>query len=754
VPVDEAQNLMGAGWGPASVEQADAFDKQEKYSTTGQQIGAGAEAFARGATAGLSTPAEIALGIATPEEIRAREEANPTTALVGEAAGFAAPLLLTAGAGGAARAGLGAVAKGAAEFAPATLLSKTGGAVARGVEKVIAGEAAGALRQAGAKVAGTAAQGLVEGGLLGAGQVVHEAALGNPNLTAQSALEEIGLSAVLGGGLGVAGGALGALTKQAAKGKIGEKIAEWLPTFEGERNLKAAGAIQSDLKSAAKRVNKEELTAIGREAGELGLVGRFSTPARTFEKSSALMDSAGKKMGAILDAADGMPGAAPRPMSEIAARARKEVLPELEDNPFRESTVEALNKHLNAYESKFSAEGTQLGFKDLHQIRKQLDKEIYGLKGVGDPHSTAFKEALHDIRGIVDDEINHGMEAAGLGSAEWKAANREHRVGATIKRFADAGMQRSTGNNPLGLLSVISGLTGFAQHGIPGGAAMAVGSELVKRFGSGIAGAAARAVRESGTVGALKELATANQAVAKKVSDLAGAVVTGGRAAAVPKLPKEPTLQRIEKVRRFANDAVHAQETLAASADDIAEHAPQTAQALQMSAARAAAFLASKAPQLPPPTALGRAPELSAEQKWKFDRYYDAVNQPTRILEHAASWTLTPMDVEAVRTVYPDLYSEMTKAALDKVTSHKGPVPYQQRLMLSMLLGQDLDGTMTPAAIQANQAAYAQPSHKSPDNLTGPAATGKVTQGGLAKLKPASRTMTQGQAAEMREATQ
>lgn len=752
VPVRDADALMGSGWSPASEAQADAYDKQERYSSVGQQLGAGAEAFARGATVGLSTPIELELGLTTPEDIRAREEANPGVATASEAAGFVAPLLVSGGSAGAAKAGLGTAARGAAEYAPATLLSKAGGAVARGVEEAIAKKATGALGQVGAKVAGTAAQGFTEGALLGAGNVIHEEALGNPNLTAQSALEEIGLSAVLGGGLGVAGGALGALTKQAAKGKLGEKIAEWLPNFEGERNLKAAGAISSDLKSAGKRIGKDELRAIGREAGELGLVGPFSTPARTLEKANALLESAGKKMGDLLDAADGAMGAAPRPMADIAARARKEVVSALEDNPLRRGTAKQLDELLGSYEAKFGTEGRELGFRDLHGIRKQLDEEIYGLRGVGDPQANALKTALHDFRSIVSDEINKGMEASGLGSAVWKAANRENRVAATIKRFAESGAERATGNNPLGLLSVMSGLTGFVQHGIPGGTAMALGTELAKRFGSGIGGAAAKAVRESGTLGALTELATANQTVAKKVSELAGAVVTGGRAAAMPRLPKESTVERIEKVRLFANDITHAQETLSSQADGIAEHAPRTAEAFQMSAARAAAFLNSKAPVLPPPTALGRKPELSSEEKWKFDRYYEAVNQPTRILEHAVAGTLTPMDVEAVKTVYPELYDEMTKATLEKVMAHKGEVPYRRRLMLSILLGQDLDGTMTPEAIQANQAAYARPSQKSPDNLTGPAATGKVTQGGLQKLTPASRFMTPTQGAEMREA--
>jgi hypothetical protein len=103
----------------------------------------------------------------------------------------------------------------------------------------------------------------------------------------------------------------------------------------------------------------------------------------------------------------------------------------------------------------------------------------------------------------------------------------------------------------------------------------------------------------------------------------------------------------------------------------------------------------------------------------KFNRYYQAVEDPTSILKQAAAGTLTPEAVEAVKAVYPELYDRMSQAALEKISSHRGPVPYRSKLMLSFMLGTDLDGTLNPASIARNQATIRGPSAKAPDSLPG-----------------------------------
>jgi hypothetical protein len=707
---------------------------QAQFGTPGQQVVTGLEGAGQALSFGLSTHLEKALGV-KPEDIAAREAANPEAHTTGEVIGIAAPAIATLGASVPESVGATA-ARGAAELTAPALISRAGAAAAKGLGKLLPAAETAAGRVA-TKAATAGAQGLTEGALFGAGNVVHESALGDPNLTAEAAIEQVGMSSLLGGGIGIAGGALGGLLKEGMRGRLGQKLAEWLPELEGERNLKASGAIQSDIKAATKRMSREDLNAIGREAGELGLVSPFSTPARTLEKAQELMDSAGGRMGEILDAADGLPGAEPRMVEHLYKRVSNEVIKPLEENPLEVGTAEQLRKFMHGYGEKFAVEGVT--FNDLHGMRRQLDEKLFGLRGVADPNATALKKALHDVRSIVSDEIDKGLAGTGMGNAAWRQASREYRVAATVARFAENGINRSVGNNPLSLLSVIMGATGLASHGIPGGAGLALGSELVKRYSAGLIGAGLRAVRESGALGALAQLGKANAATAERVAELTGRLMSGARGVVAAPMAKTAVMERMGQVQRFANDPIHAIDSLAKETDAVAEHAPQVAQAMQVTAARGAAFLASKVPPIPMTGPLGPKLEPSEAQVWQFGRYQAAVDRPTSILEHAAAGTLTPLDVEAVRTVYPQLYQSMKQAAMQQLVDRSGkPVPYRGRLMLSILLGQDVDGTTSPKAIQGNQAVYQRPSAKE-----GAAPPPPHT---LGKLDGANRLMTPSQA--------
>lgn len=748
-----------------SPQEADALglNDAEKFGTPGQQVETGVRASADILTGGMASRAmvegagqpteagpfdkltDVIMGrphiptgpMTTQEnvkrELEGQNKANPKARIAGDIAGFL-PGILSGG-----DSLIGGVPG---------LISKAGGAAARGVESALP-KAAGALGRLGVKAATSAAQGMTEGALFGAEQVATEEGLGDPNLTAQSALNEVGLSTVFGGGLGLGGGLLSGLAKESATA-LGGKLAEWLPEFEGNRNLKAAGAIQSDIAHAEKRVGREELNKIGREAGEMGLVEKFDSPAAVLEKAGAQMESSGQKMGEILDAADGAPGAAPRGMEDILARVRKKVLADMEASPFREGAAKALGQKLAGFEAQFPGRGEEvsLGFRDLHGIRKEIDAELFGLRGQLDPGATYYKAALRDVRGIVSDEINTGLEKANLSSKAWKEANREYQVAAQIEKFAEKGAQRSTGNNFVSPTEFLGALAGVASGSFPMGIILGLGTAAARRYGSGVMGAAARGIRQGETLGALVQLSKANQAVAKKVSELAGSLVSGAKSAAAPTFAKSLVMDRIQQVQQFAQDPQFAQDALAKHTQGLQEHAPQTAQAAQMTVARGASFLASKLPAQPV-HALGKPPPVPDAQRWTFNRYYEAVNQPTSILQHAAAGTLTPLDVEAVRAVYPELLTQMQTAALEKVTAHKGAVPYRSRLMLSMLLGADLDGTLSAKAIQANQLTYQRPSQKSGEDVAAPRPP-TSTQGGLSKLQGASRAMTPTQGAETR----
>lgn len=724
---------------PEEAQERQEADLQAAHGDLASQVQTVGESMGDTATFGLFGHALNALG-GDPTARAERAEANP----VAHGLGIAGGLLLPGGAAkviGRAGAGAAAVAEGLLPEATSFL-----GKVARtGVKGLTSGA--------------------VEGGLFSAGNVVSEAAL-DPNLTAESAAEEIGLGTLLGGGIGGGLGALGGLAKGVAGGSLGKKIAEWLPEFEGERNIKAAGATQSDFTSAEAKVGRDELRKIGREAGELGLVEPFDSAGKVLTKSQDLMKSAGGRMGEALQGADAA-GAKPLQVGELADRIQKEALGPLGKNPFARSAIKGVEDTLGAYREQF---GDALSFRDLHGIRMNIGDELYGLSGDKTPAATHAKAAWKKAYGIISEELEGGLKASGLDAKPWLQANREYQVASSMARFAKKGTQRAAGNNPLGPLSVLSGLTGFATHGLGGGALMGLGAEAAKRYSSSLLAPAARGLRqamEAGalgaapeTVGALSHLAAANEAVAARVDSMVGKVLQmpvratrGAPGAAGATVAHMATAQgRIEQIQRLAGNPEAMQQALVAHAGDLHEHAPETAQALQVQRSRQVSFLASKIPQMPPPTPLGPKMKPTHEQAWKFNRYFEAVERPTSILKHAAAGTLTPMDVEAVRETSPTLHQKMVSAALEQVAARKEPLPYRAKLSLSMLVGGDLDGTLSPKSIEANQMAYALPSSRSGDDMAAPRQPGAVrpSQTGLGKLNVSNRAALPGQARDAR----
>jgi hypothetical protein len=292
----------------------------------------------------------------------------------------------------------------------------------------------------------------------------------------------------------------------------------WLRKYAGERNLKAAGAIQSDITRSRKQLGpggandgRASLTEIGAEMGEKGLVSSLSTPEKTFERSAALMEDAGGRMGQILSEADARGGQRPT-LSGILGGAR-EILGRLQSNPHTASGADP--EHAAAGHSMGSAPadlfgglvakyqriygGEPLTFAQLHEIRTNISKDLYGMRGTKDPWADAYKDALHDLRGVVSKEIETGLDAATSNSSAWKAANRDYQVASKALEFADKGMDRAVGNNQvtpyemmaaLGGLTGVGGATGNIGAGGVGGLATFAATRFARRHGSGIQGSA------------------------------------------------------------------------------------------------------------------------------------------------------------------------------------------------------------------------------------------------------------------------
>lgn len=166
-------------------------DAEEKYGSTSQQLISGLEGAAKAVTFGLSSGVERALGV-NPEDIKAREEVNPISHGVGEAAGLIGSAFIPV-------------------YGTANILGRTGQAVA---EVASLG-----------KIGSAAIKGAVEAGLFQGGSEISDALLGysDPNKPVSAALANMGAATLMGGLTGGVFGTAGAGLAKISDSSIAEK---------------------------------------------------------------------------------------------------------------------------------------------------------------------------------------------------------------------------------------------------------------------------------------------------------------------------------------------------------------------------------------------------------------------------------------------------------------------------------------------------------------------------------------------------
>lgn len=234
LPSNQLNQAYAQGFRPANDQDIKAYDNEQKYGTTGQQLIAAAEGLARGATLHASDVAETALGITTPEAIEGRKQANPVTAGLSEVGGLAGSLFL------------------APEMGAAKLLGSAGeaGAAAAGFGKVVQAERAlGAARAAGtgveaaqaglealpvfSRIGSTAVKGAIENAVYQGTDEMSKLFMGAPD-SVETAISNVGLAGLLGGGISGTIGAVSPLWKATMGNKLGDFLGAMRRRMDGQ----------------------------------------------------------------------------------------------------------------------------------------------------------------------------------------------------------------------------------------------------------------------------------------------------------------------------------------------------------------------------------------------------------------------------------------------------------------------------------------------------------------------------------------
>jgi hypothetical protein len=95
-------------------------------------------------------------------------------------------------------------------------------------------------------------------------------------------------------------------------------------------------------------------------------------------------------------------------------------------------------------------------------------------------------------------------------------------------------------------------------------------------------------------------------------------------------------------------------------------------------------------------------PDKHAEQN--YNRQLGVAEKPLSVLAHAKNGTILPSDMTTLQALYPELAKSIqnkTFSSLVDAQTNEAKIPARHRQGLSQLLGQPLDATMTPQAMQA-----------------------------------------------------
>lgn len=220
IPQEQVADAQAQGYTLATPEDVRSFAVQKQYGGIGSQVAAGAEGTAQGLLGPLAPIAERAAGVSS-EGIRGREEANPVTHGVGEAAGLGAGLLTGTG--------------------EAALMTGVGEAAAKATG--LGAEGAGVL----SKIGSAAVKGAVENAIFQGGDEASKMVLQDPNQSLQTAVVNMGLAGLIGGGVGGTLGSISPLWKATAGSKLGnilQAVADKTGGIEGVTSDAVENAIK------------------------------------------------------------------------------------------------------------------------------------------------------------------------------------------------------------------------------------------------------------------------------------------------------------------------------------------------------------------------------------------------------------------------------------------------------------------------------------------------------------------------------
>lgn len=598
------------------------------------------------------------------------------------------------------------------------------GKLASGLTKLVGiGEEAGIA----GKIASAAVRGAGEGATFGASNVANDAVIGDPNLVAQHALSEVGTSALWGAGLGAGLGlasvgipkGVEAAKSAATKLKDSLGIAPIVDTVKQSAKEGLAG-----VSSAVSGVSKQRIL----EAFEN--IGKEDVPLRAKEFAESLQTLHKETDSALREAINSYEAFTPQTQEAIGDYlksvdtsknngdfARQFMYKSKDGLKIDAGKVETFLKNTKSAKGVKSADAFASYLDSSTKLLDQLEHESLLGASEGHPDLESIKNLVEKNRGALE-----AQQEAALGEVFHKQARGHGGLGESA------------------LLGAVGHTLGIPHPLLAGGVAV---FESLRN-----------PIETLHKLGSLQRTITKSADKIAKLSDtLASSSTKGFVAGKLSHIDSKEQYNKVTQQIQSLNDNLEGTvNTIHDKTAILDPHAPAVASAMRDTAGRAISFLSSKIHPMTAPGPLARNPEPSRAQIAAFSKYYRAVDKPLTVLDDALKGTLTHEGVEALTVVHPALFNQMKQSLMTSLASNKKSkeLPYHRKLMLSLLLGQDLDGSTNPQSMMMNQQMLAISGAQAEAKEQAFIGQPKPTVGGLEDLTASERALTAQQASAQR----
>lgn len=173
-----------------------------------------------------------------------------------------------------------------------------------------------------------------------------------------------------------------------------------------------------------------------------------------------------------------------------------------------------------------------------------------------------------------------------------------------------------------------------------------------------------------------------------------------------------PTAAEIAKLDKLvaSNDPKEQNSMVTGAVDTpVGHYIPEHASAMNQASFQSLQYLKTLKPQPTQNTPFDKPIAPSAIAEARYNRALEIAQQPAIVLQHIKDGTLQSTDVQDIKTMYPDIYKELSQkltAGMMGRRHDEEPIPYKTIMNMGIFLGQPLDTTMAANGIRGAQSAF------------------------------------------------